>query len=157
VSGIASTLAYPLRYHAPAVFLGILDALGGRLGFRPLTVPVVRENGLALLASPDSHAGYRALLPAGTEWSGHVPARVFLEILRYHPSRSARRIRIPTLVLVALEDAICPAPATTRVTRRIPGARLEALPVGHFDPYRGESFERVVEMEADFLVEHLLG
>jgi uncharacterized protein len=151
VSGIASTLAYPLRYHLPAIALGIADRLGALLRLPRLSVPVVRRRGLALLASPDSHDGYMAMVDEGSGWTGRVPAGVFLAVLAYHPSRSAHRISAPTLLLAASEDAICPVTATRKVARRIPDARLEEFPIGHFDPYAGEWFEAVVAREAEFL------
>jgi uncharacterized protein len=155
VSGLASTLVYPLRYQLPATLLGALDALRGLVGRDPLTVAVVRKKGLALLASPDSYDGFLSFVPEGSDWPGRVPARVFLEVLRYRPSRRAGRISVPTLVIGASDDAICPMGATRRVVRRIPDARLEEYPIGHFDAYHGEWFERVVSREADFLEKHL--
>lgn len=155
VSGLASTLVYPLRYQLPATLLGAIDALRGLMGLAPLTVAVVRKRGLALLASPDSHDGYLSLVPEGSDWPGRVPARVFLEVLRYHPSRRAPRIPVPTLVIGASNDAICPMGATRRVVRRVPDARLEEYPIGHFDAYHGEWFEKVVTREAEFLEECL--
>ena len=156
VSGWASTFAYPLRYHLPAIGAGLLDRLLGLLGRAPVTVPVTRERGFALLASPDSHEGYRAMVPEDSEWSGRVPARVFLEILRYHPGRAAPRIRAPTLVVGATEDAVCPIAATRKVVERIRDVHFETLPVGHFDPYRGEWFDQVVALEGEFLARHLV-
>lgn len=155
VSGISSTLAYPLRYHVPAILLDAADRTAALVGLDPITVPVVRERGLALLASPDAHDGYMAMVPEGADWPGRVPARVFLSVLAYHPIRHARRIRVPTLILAAARDAICPVGPVRKVARRIPDARLEEFPIGHFDPYAGEWFERFVTLEADFLEELL--
>jgi uncharacterized protein len=156
VSGLASTLAYPLRYHVPAVALGLADAARGLLGPPPLTVAVVRERGLALLASPDSHAGYMAIVEPSAEWPGRVPARVFLEILRYHPGRRAPEVEVPTLLLGASRDAICPMGATRRVARRLPRGELREFPIGHFDAYHGEWFRRLSEAAGDFLETTLL-
>ena len=156
VSGTASTLAYPFRYQLPATVLGLLDAMRGALGVSPLTVPVVQERGLALLASPDSRDGYLGMVPEHTSWSGRVPARVFLEVLRYHPGLRAPRISVPVLVVAAEQDAICPIGATRRMARWLPDAEFHALPMGHFDPYQGAWFERAVDLETGFLERHLL-
>jgi uncharacterized protein len=156
VSGLSSTLAYPLRYHLPAIALGVADTLTGWLGRRRITVPVVRKGGIALLASPDSYDGYMALVGNGSSWSGRVPARVFLEILRYHPIRKASQVRTPTLILGAAQDQICPIPATRRAAGRIEGARIQEFPIGHFDAYRGEWFDRFAAVEGAFLESHLL-
>lgn len=155
VSGLSSTLAYPLRYHLPAIALGIADTLKGWLGGRRITVPVVRKGGLALLASPDSYDGYMAIVENGSSWSGRVPARVFLEILRYHPIRKAKRVRTPTLILGATRDRVCPIPATRRAAGRIDGARFQEFSMGHFDAYGGKWFDRFAAMEGEFLESHL--
>jgi len=42
-------------------------------------------------------------------------------------------------------------------SKKIPDCELVILPgTGHFEPYTGEFFERVVEREAEFLCKHLL-
>jgi uncharacterized protein len=156
VSGLSSTLAYPLRYHLPAIALGIADTVKGWLGGRRITVPVVRKGGLALLASPDSYEGYMAIVENGSNWSGQVPARVFLEILRYHPIRKAKEVRAPTLILGAAQDEICPISATRRAAGRIQGARIQEFPIGHFDAYHGDWFDRFAELEGAFLESHLM-
>lgn len=155
VSGIASTLVYPLRYHVPALALGAADALGGLVGLPPLTVPVVRRKGLALLASHDSYEGYLAMVPEDTDWPGRVPARVFLAVMAYRPAAFASRVRAPTLILAARRDTLCPVRATRKAARRIPDGRYEELDTGHFEPYRGEWFEAFVGKEASFLAGHL--
>ncbi|TVP54916.1 MAG: alpha/beta hydrolase [Gemmatimonadales bacterium] len=155
VSGLASSLAFPLRYQFPAITLGLIDALRRAFGLSPLTVPIVREGGLALLASPDSHDGYLSLVPDDAPAPGPVPARTFLQVLRYHPGRRAERIRVPTLILGASDDRVTPIGATRRVARRLPNGRIEEFPIGHFDAYHGEWFEKVSSRAAEFFVEHL--
>jgi pimeloyl-ACP methyl ester carboxylesterase len=155
VSGIASTLVYPYRYQIPALLMGLWDGLKGLLGLAPTTVAVTRERGVALLASPDSWEGYRAMVPEGTAWPGRVPARVFVAVLTYRPLTAAARVRAPTLMMVARDDALCPVRANRRAARRIPDCRLEEFPIGHFDPYRGEWFEKFVGMQGEFLEKRL--
>lgn len=155
VSGLASTFVYPLRYQLPATLLGVLDRAGSLFGRPPLTVAVAREKGLALLASPDSFEGYMAIVPEETSWPGRVPARVFLSVLGYRPLGSARKVAVPTLMVIAGDDAICPAPAARRAARRIPDCRIEEYPIGHFDLYSGKWFEVASTVEADFLQDRL--
>ncbi len=155
VSGLASSLAYPFRYQLPAIALGLTDAARSVFGLPPLTVPIVRKRGLALLASPDSHDGYLSLVPDDAPPPGPVPARTFLQVLRYHPGRRAARIRIPTLILGASDDRVCPIGATRRVARRLRNGQLEEFPIGHFDAYHGEWFEAVSARATEFFVEYL--
>lgn len=155
VSGIASSLVYPARYILPAFARGLLDLMTVPLGLPPVTVPVVAERGTAVVASPDAPEGYRSLVPEGTSWPGRVPARILVTILGYRPLSSAADVRAPTLMIAARDDAVCPVGAARKAARRIPDCRFEEVPGGHFEPYRGERFDRVSTMEADFLEEAL--
>lgn len=154
-SGWASTLAYPLRYHLRAIALGLADRVAGWLGRGPVMAPLTSESGFAVLASPDSHPGYGQMMGPNAPPPRPVAARVFLEILGYHPGRRASRVRAPTLVVVAEADAICPPGATRRAARRLPRGEVASFPMGHFDPYTGEWFQRVSRVETAFLARHL--
>jgi quorum-quenching protein AidA len=155
VSGWASTMAYPLRYHLPAIALGLTDRLGSWLGREPLTVPLVSASGMAVLASPDSEPGYRRMMGPDAPPPEPLAARVFLDILTYHPGRKTPRVQVPTLVVLAEDDAICPPRATRRAASRLPQGELISFPMGHFDPYVEPWFQEAVAVEADFLVKHL--
>lgn len=157
VSGIASTLVYPLRYQVPALVMAIADGLGALLGREPLAVPVVRERGLALLPGSDARTGYEAMIPSDTQWPGRVPARVFLSVLAYRPLSVAPEVGVPTLIVAARNDAICPIGAARKAARRIPDHQLEELPIGHFEAYFDPWFDRVAELEAGFLETELAG
>ncbi len=155
VSGIASSLIYPLRYQLPAMALALADMVRSSLGGGPVTVPVVKRGGLALLAAPDCHDGYMAMVPQDSDWPGRVPARILLTLPLYHPGRSAAAVKAPTLMVAARDDSLIPVRAVRRTAGRLPHASLRELPMGHFDPYDGERFEEVVAMETAFLVDNL--
>lgn len=158
VSGISSAFAYPFRYHVPALALGLIDALSAGLGYSPVTVPVVRQRGLALLPGLEAHTGYMGLLPPDSDISegvGRVPARILLTIMAYHPIALASRVEAPVLIIAARDDRIIPVRGVRRTAARIPQCRLEEWPIGHFDIYSGQWLVRAVELEADFLAEHL--
>lgn len=155
VSGISSSLAYPLRYLLPATATALTDGLAGLTGLGRLTVPVARERGLALLTSPDAHPGLRAIVPEDTAWPVRVPAQAFLSVLGYHPARLAARVRAPTLILAGTGDALCPIRAVRRTARRIPDCRLEEFPIRHFDAYQDDWFDRFVSLETRFFQDHL--
>lgn len=159
LSGIASALRYPLRHLPAAVALATADAVSSLVGRPPVTVPVVRERGgPAVVHTPDAWEGYRKLAPdpaTWEAWEGRVPARILLTILVYRPLGHAARVRAPTLLVAGRDDRVCPVGTARKAARRIPDARLEELPTGHFDVYEGEAFERAVATEADFLARHL--
>ena len=55
-------------------------------------------------------------------------------------------------------DSLVPIASVDAAALEIPNCEYVRLPdTGHFEPYQGEVFDRVVNLEADFLCRHLLG
>jgi len=152
------------RYQKPLAMLrftgrGILDAVGGLAGRRPLLVPLAGEPGtVALLTTPDGRDGDRALNPGNRypDWQQAVAARSALRLAFARPGRYASRARCPLLVLVCDQDRSALAEPAARAARRAPRAELVRMPGGHYEPFLG-GHERAVEAELSFLRRHLLG
>jgi len=148
-----------LEYAGPGQLLrltghGLLDLLKAPFR-RPHYVPTVGPSGsLAVMSSADAEAGYRALLPPGARVE--VAARIALSIAFYRPVNDARRVRCPVLVQVCERDSVAPAAAAEQAIAGL-GARAEVqrYPIGHFEPYFGEHFERSVADQLGFLRTHL--
>jgi fermentation-respiration switch protein FrsA (DUF1100 family) len=124
----------------------------------PVLVPLVGPPGSpALMTSPDSVAGYTALIPPGAPFNNGVAARFLTRVGRYRPGRSARKVTSPILFCLCDTDAVAPADVAERYARTAPRGEIKHYPIGHFDIYRGEPFERAVTDQTDFLVRHLGG
>lgn len=144
--GVASTFGlHPAS--ALRIFVSALrDRIGEALGAAPY-----RFKDVGTLA-PDVGPGYRALLPQGTPTTPpQVLARVGLQLIRYVPGRQAAKISCPILFCVCDRDSLAPAKATLRHARRAPKGEIKRYAEGHFDIYVGESFERVIGDQLDFL------
>jgi pimeloyl-ACP methyl ester carboxylesterase len=89
------------------------------------------------------------------EYRNDVPARIALEIAFDAPGRKAAQIRCPILFCVCDADGVAPAKATLRHAAKAPRAEIRRYPVGHFDIYMGEQFERVVADQLAFLHTHV--
>lgn len=156
VDGLTTARHYPPAYISAALAHGLADAACAVLRRPPHRVPVVgAPDRFAMMNAPDSFQGYMALIPEGSCWENSAPARIALELPAYRPARYAARIRCPVLMVCAEGDSLVPAELVARTAARIRDCRLVRLPVGHFDVYRGEAFEQVVELEARFLRESL--
>lgn len=152
-----------MRHTTPLAMLrltgrGILDALGGLVGRRPLLVPLAGEPGsVAILTSPDGLDGDRALNRGNAypDWQQEIAARSALRIGLYRPGRSASRVRCPMLIVACDQDqSALPGPAV-RAARRAPRAELVRLPGGHYAPFM-DAHEQAVDAELSFLRRHLL-
>ena len=72
-------------------------------------------------------------------------------------ARQAGRIRCPILFCVADNDDLTAPGLVLKAASKAPRAEVKRYPIGHFDIYVGEWFERAVADQTDFLKRHLLG
>lgn len=122
----------------------------------PVLIPLVGPPGsAALMTSPDSEPGYRALIPAGGHFENGVSARFINRVGLYRPGRSARKVSAPILFCICDKDAVAPAETALRYAASAPRGEIKRYPVGHFDIYLGKPFERAVGDQTEFLVRHL--
>lgn len=121
----------------------------------PYRVPAAGPPGsLAALNSPDSAPGFAAITPSDSTWSNELCARVALAP-PYNLARKVRRIECPILYCITEQDDINPPALGKLAAERAPQGELCLYHGGHFDPFLGETFERMVADQVDFLSRHL--
>jgi len=154
--GLAATRAASPRSLARAIVPALRDELARVRRKPPVLVPLVGPPGSpALMTSPDSEPGYRALIPPGVTFENGVSARFINHVGLYRPGRSARKVHAPILFCICDTDAVAPAEIALRYAATAPRGEVKRYPVGHFDIYRGEPFEHAVRDQIEFLVRHL--
>jgi pimeloyl-ACP methyl ester carboxylesterase len=155
VDGLASALGYPPSLLPKASWLATRDVLSTLGGGEPVRMHIVARSGVCCLAGPDCYEGYTGMIPPGSTWQKEVPARILFTIMRYRPVNEVAAITAPVLLLASATDSLIPFAATKKTAARIKKCRMELIDGGHFAPYTGACFEKVVRMEADFLREKL--
>lgn len=155
VDGLASAMGYPPLLLPKAMWLAAHDMLAAAKGGEPVRMPIVAEEGVRALAGPDCYDGYMRMIPAGADWVNAVPARILFTIMAYRPVTEVAKIRCPVLMIASPTDTLIPFAATKRAAAKIQDCRLELIKGGHFDPYLGDCFGKVVRMECDFLCKTL--
>jgi fermentation-respiration switch protein FrsA (DUF1100 family) len=152
---LASLMTPPMT----AVKLGraaLQDQLGALAGRRPKLVKAAGYPGeLAVMSAPDVMPGFESITPPDSMWVNAVAARIGLKIGLFRPGRHARDIACPLLICMADKDSLVSTKDTEKVAREAPQAELARYPIGHFDIYTGEWFERAVSRQAEFLARHL--
>jgi pimeloyl-ACP methyl ester carboxylesterase len=139
-----------------AAALGLADQAAGLAGRPPRLMPAVGPPGsFAVMTQPDAQPGLRAIVPAGSRWRNEVAARVMLRVAPYRPVRSAAKVACPLLVCVCEGDTTTPPGAAIKMGERAPRGEVLRYPIGHFDIYVGEHFERAVADQTAFLQRHL--
>jgi dienelactone hydrolase len=154
--GVAAARAAGARSLARALVPALRDELARLRHKPPVLVSLVGAPGTtALMTSPDSEAGYRALIPPGAAFEDRVSARFLNRVALYRPGRSAANVACPILFCVCDNDSVAPAETALRYAAAAPRAEVRRYPVGHFDIYRGEPFQHAVRDQTEFLVRHL--
>ncbi len=123
----------------------------------PYYMPTVGKPGeLAILSTSDCYDGYLSLVPqACRDWDITTPARSVLYLLPYSPNRVVRRITCPALIVAGERDTLIPYEFVKKTASKMPAGRFVGLPCSHFDPYSGALFEKVSDLEIEFLLEQL--
>jgi uncharacterized protein len=154
--GPSSMRTLGLRSNLKVFPLLARDQIAATLGTSPVMVKLVGPPGsAALMPAPDAEPGYRALIPPDVSFVDEVAARIGLHLGLYRPGRTAAKVRCPILFCVCEHDSVAPAGPSLRAAQRAPRGELRSYPIGHFDIYRGEPFERAVAEQLDFLRRHL--
>ena len=139
------------KYLARATAAGIRDRLQSLL-LGPHTVPVVGDPGdLAAIVEPGAKRAFLDLVPADSDWENALPARSLLSIPRYRPVTDAEDVSCPTLLLAGARDDLVPVDRVASAAEAVPEATFLRLPMGHFDVYEDEGFERAMGHELAFL------
>jgi pimeloyl-ACP methyl ester carboxylesterase len=135
--------------------VALFDKARALLGMAPYYVPLVAPpGGLAAMASHDALEGMRAIVPA--DWRNEVAARLLFVLPCYRPIRAAAKVKCPALIIACRDDSVTSTKAAV-ATAALMGdkAQFIELPIGHFDIYLGEWFERSSSEQISFFREAL--
>jgi len=156
IDGLASLPKMGPANIARATVAGLRDQLAELVGRPAHYIPAVGPPGsFAVMTTPDSQPGFEALLPADSRWENRVAARIALRVPSYRPGRSAAKVGCPALFCICDRDALAPADASVKFAQSAPHGEIKRYPIGHFDIYIGEAWERAVSDQTEFLVRHL--
>jgi pimeloyl-ACP methyl ester carboxylesterase len=157
VDPLASAYRPGVRYMLQALGHGLWDLLRARTGCSPHYVKVVgHPDEFAVMNMPEALPGYRSLKPEATDWQNRCPARILLAVLSYRPVEYVERVRCPALVMYGEKDSLTRAEAVEKAAARMADSTVVRFPFGHFEIYTGQGFEKAVDMQADFLIKHLI-
>ena len=154
--GFKASLMTPKLTALKLAKVALQDQVGSYLGRKAKLIPAAGEPGdVALMSAPDVLAGMRAITPLDSAWVNLVAARAGLKIGLYRPGAHADRITCPLLICACDKDSLVDADAAEKVAHAAPQGELARYPIGHFDIYTGEWWERAVTRQTEFFVRHL--
>jgi len=150
--GLAQLRATPPKVGLRGTVDGIRDQVAAWRGRPPVMIaPVGPSGSYAVMTAPEAEPGFASITGSGSLWRNAVGARVMLQVGRYRPVAKAANVRCPLLVQVGDSDQTTPPAPAVKMAQRAPRGELLRYPVGHFEPYTGEPFERFVSDQIAFL------
>jgi fermentation-respiration switch protein FrsA (DUF1100 family) len=156
--GLQASLMTPPKTVAKLSRAALQDQARALAGKPPKLIKAAGYPGeLAVMSTPDTVPGMESITPPDSLWVNAIAARVGLKIPLFRPGRHAAKIVCPLLICLCEKDALVSVKATEKVAEEAPQAELARYPIGHFDIYTGEWFERAVSRQAEFLARHLSG
>jgi len=156
VDGLRTLPALGVRHTLRLTAAGLRDQAGALLGRPPHMIAAAGPPGSrSAMNTPDTWPGMQLLTPEHSTWRNEVAARIALHIGSYRPARSAARITCPTLYCIAEHDQLTAARFALQAAARTPRSEVRSYPIGHFEIYVGEPFERAVSDQVEFLTRHL--
>ena len=127
-----------------------------RFNLSPHRIPIVGKPGtVAMFTAPGVMEGYSALAPSN--FVNEICPRGLLRTHGYNPINFADKVACPVLLQVCQHDNLV-SKASYQKTTKILGELVELIeyPIGHFDIYQGQHFERAVEAQIEFLYKYLV-
>jgi pimeloyl-ACP methyl ester carboxylesterase len=134
---------------------GTRDGLRALRGAEAYCIPAAGPPGSgAVISSRDGLRGFESITPQGSKWRNEACARTFLAP-PYRLAGKTRRIPIPILYCITEGDDVAPPALGKQAAEHAPFGELRTYPGGHFDPFLGETMERMAADQIDFLARRL--
>lgn len=124
-----------------------------RFGLSTHFIPAVGKTGsFALLNAPGAFEGYQSLMSKSEHFINKICGRSMLMMQGPDVAKVAVNVKCPVLILVCENDTTVSQYSYIKVAG-ILGEKATVIkyPVGHFDIYRGEGFEKAVNAQLNFL------
>ncbi len=156
VNGVSSLFTVKFKDYPKAFFAATKDL--ARMIFRlsPHYVHSVSSpDKFAAMNTEESLEGYKSMIPDISLWKNKVAARILFTLPFYSPMRTVKNIKCPVLIVAALNDSLIPFKAVEKTVSKIKNSRFMKLDSGHFDLYHGNTFEKVIKAESEFIKKHL--
>ncbi len=127
---------------------GQRDMMRSRLGLSPHKIPIVGKPGtLAFLPLSDAYEGYSSI--ESDSFVNEICARVVLRSHGFNPVKHIKNVACPTLIQICDYDSLAPiSPETEKELRKY--ADVKRYPIGHFDIYSGDNFEKAISDQLEF-------
>ena len=126
-----------------------------RFGLSPHKIPIVGKPGTtAMLTAPGAFEGYARLV--SPDFINEICPRAILTSNDFNPIDYAKDVKCPVLIQICENDnLVSMSGALNTVDVLGEWAEVKKYPIGHFDIYFGDHFEKAVEDQITFFKTHM--
>ncbi|PKL38445.1 MAG: alpha/beta hydrolase [Spirochaetae bacterium HGW-Spirochaetae-1] len=158
--GITTAFNYSLSFQIRAIYHGLWDIFDAVFTDHRHNVLITStpDGEFGMMSTADAWTGMMNLLGSDAEPFGKdnfCPANIVFTLTFYRPISDAAKITCPALVIGAENDSLFPPDGPRKAAKLMKNATYIGLPMGHFEPYVGEPFEKLVVQMEDFLQANL--
>jgi alpha/beta superfamily hydrolase len=133
----------------------IWDGIVGLFGFKPYYIKVFSDTGeTAVFTQKELKPRFEVLMKSGSTWQNRFTPRFYLSPPRYKKG-TAEKIKMPLLVCIADKEIFANPSFQAWVGQQAPKGEVKHYDAGHFDFYHGDTFEKVVKDQIDFIRTHI--
>ena len=134
---------------------GQRDMVRSWFGLSPHKIPLVGKPGsIAFMTTSDAYESFGKNAPEN--FVNEACARILLRADGYRPVKHAQNVRCPVLLQICDNDTLLPKSAAEETENALGKyAEVRHYPIGHFDIYIGDNFEKAVSDQLDFFKKHL--
>ncbi|WP_067696915.1 alpha/beta hydrolase [Nocardia jejuensis] len=136
--------------------VALTDQIIGPIIRRPITARLAgKRHSAALMSAADVPDGYGRLAEESEQYRPKVAARIGMSVLFDAPARRTKDIKAPVFYAVCDNDSVAPAGPTLKAAERTKNAVVKRYPIGHFDIYFDDWFEKAVYDQVEWLTQVL--
>jgi fermentation-respiration switch protein FrsA (DUF1100 family) len=131
------------------------DKLRSRFGLSSHTFPAVGKPGTtAMLVVPGFFEGYQKIAKKSKSFKNEVCARIMLAFDEPNLLKSAEKVTCPVLFLLCEGDNLTLSDAHKKIEKTLGEiVKFIKYPVGHFDIYFGDYFEKCIVEQISFITD----
>lgn len=124
-----------------------------RFGISPHMIPIVGEPGsFAFMTAPGAFEGYGSMVKESELFINGICARSLLMLQGPNPIKTVQLVECPVLLLICEHDNTVAPDSYTEVAQILGDkATLVKYPIGHFDIYHGDNFNKAVAEQVKFI------
>lgn len=131
---------------------GQRDKGRSRFGLSPHVFPAYGKPGtIAMLTAPGAFEGIEELAKESVTFKNEACGRLALLPHMEDPIKLAVNVECPVQVMVCTKDDLVSPKSHVRLVEALNNPEVREYPIGHFDIYHGEHFEKATDDMIDFL------